>query len=41
MADYKAPDHVVVVDALPLTPVLKIDKRALQELAAKTELTRS
>ncbi len=41
MADYKAPDHVVVVDALPLTPVLKIDKRALKELAATTELTRS
>ncbi|MFN8026821.1 MAG: class I adenylate-forming enzyme family protein [Acidimicrobiia bacterium] len=41
MADYKAPDHVVVVDALPLTPVLKIDKRALKELAANTELTRS
>ena len=32
---------VVVVDALPLTPVLKIDKRALKELAATTELTRS
>jgi len=31
IADYKAPDHVVVIDDLPLTPMLKIDKRALIE----------
>ena len=29
VADYKAPDRVVVVDELPLTSMLKIDKRAL------------
>jgi acyl-CoA synthetase (AMP-forming)/AMP-acid ligase II len=31
VADYKAPDRVVVVDELPMTPMLKIDKRALLE----------
>lgn len=31
LADYKAPDDVVVVDALPLTPMLKVDKAALRE----------
>ena len=29
LADYKAPDRVVVVDALPVTSVGKVDKRAL------------
>jgi acyl-CoA synthetase (AMP-forming)/AMP-acid ligase II len=29
LADYKAPDHVQVVDDLPLTSMLKVDKRAL------------
>jgi acyl-CoA synthetase (AMP-forming)/AMP-acid ligase II len=29
LADYKAPDRVIVVDDLPTTPMLKIDKRAL------------
>jgi acyl-CoA synthetase (AMP-forming)/AMP-acid ligase II len=29
LADYKAPDHVRVVDDLPLTSMLKVDKRAL------------
>jgi acyl-CoA synthetase (AMP-forming)/AMP-acid ligase II len=29
LADYKAPDKVVIVDELPLTPMMKIDKRAL------------
>jgi acyl-CoA synthetase (AMP-forming)/AMP-acid ligase II len=31
LADYKAPDEVVVVDALPLTPMMKIDKTSLRE----------
>src|SRR5215207_9839749 len=29
LADYKAPDRLEVVDELPLTPMLKVDKRAL------------
>jgi acyl-CoA synthetase (AMP-forming)/AMP-acid ligase II len=32
LADYKAPDRVVVVDTLPLTSMMKVDKRALTEL---------
>jgi acyl-CoA synthetase (AMP-forming)/AMP-acid ligase II len=35
IADYKAPDRVVVVDELPMTAMLKIDKVALLERAAK------
>lgn len=31
LADYKAPDRVVVVDDFPVTPMMKVDKRALQE----------
>jgi acyl-CoA synthetase (AMP-forming)/AMP-acid ligase II len=34
LADYKAPDRVVVVDALPLTSMMKVDKQALVERAA-------
>jgi acyl-CoA synthetase (AMP-forming)/AMP-acid ligase II len=34
LADYKAPDEVVVVDALPLTPMMKVDKTALRERLA-------
>jgi len=33
LADYKAPDEVVVVVELPLTPMLKVDKAALARLA--------
>jgi non-ribosomal peptide synthetase component E (peptide arylation enzyme) len=33
LADYKAPDHVCLVDSLPVTPLAKIDKRALVKLA--------
>jgi acyl-CoA synthetase (AMP-forming)/AMP-acid ligase II len=33
LADYKAPDVLVVVDSLPLTSIGKIDKKALQPLA--------
>jgi acyl-CoA synthetase (AMP-forming)/AMP-acid ligase II len=29
LADYKAPDRVVLVDSLPLTPMMKVDKRSL------------
>nr|MDA8341925.1 hypothetical protein [Actinomycetota bacterium] len=29
LADYKAPDRLVVVDALPLTSMMKVDKRVL------------
>ncbi|HEV2311182.1 MAG TPA: long-chain fatty acid--CoA ligase, partial [Acidimicrobiia bacterium] len=35
LADYKAPDRVVVVGELPTTPMLKIDKRALSARAAE------
>jgi acyl-CoA synthetase (AMP-forming)/AMP-acid ligase II len=31
LADYKAPDRLVVVDDLPLTPLLKVDKIALRQ----------
>ena len=34
LADYKAPDRVVVVDALPLTSMMKVDKQALAGRAA-------
>jgi acyl-CoA synthetase (AMP-forming)/AMP-acid ligase II len=34
LADYKAPDRLVVVDGLPLTSVGKVDKRLLAEHAA-------
>ena len=33
LADYKAPDRLVVLDRLPLTPMMKVDKRVLAELA--------
>jgi acyl-CoA synthetase (AMP-forming)/AMP-acid ligase II len=32
LADYKAPDELVVVDELPMTPMLKPDRAALREL---------
>jgi acyl-CoA synthetase (AMP-forming)/AMP-acid ligase II len=32
LADYKAPDELLIVDELPLTPVLKPDRLALREL---------
>ncbi|MDQ1395373.1 MAG: hypothetical protein QOG64_632, partial [Acidimicrobiaceae bacterium] len=35
LADYKAPDRLVVVDALPLTAMLKVDKRALASMVAQ------
>ena len=33
LADYKAPDEMLVVDQLPLTPMLKPDRTALRALA--------
>jgi acyl-CoA synthetase (AMP-forming)/AMP-acid ligase II len=37
IADYKAPDRVVLVDDLPVTPMMKIDKAALAERAQEPE----
>jgi acyl-CoA synthetase (AMP-forming)/AMP-acid ligase II len=34
LADYKSPDRVVLVDDLPVTAMMKIDKRALLERAS-------
>jgi acyl-CoA synthetase (AMP-forming)/AMP-acid ligase II len=31
LADYKAPDRVEIVDELPMTSMLKVDKRVLKE----------
>jgi acyl-CoA synthetase (AMP-forming)/AMP-acid ligase II len=33
LADYKTPDRIVLVDELPLTPMLKVDKLALRTQA--------
>jgi acyl-CoA synthetase (AMP-forming)/AMP-acid ligase II len=35
LADYKAPDELLIVDELPLTPMLKPDRNALRELIAR------
>lgn len=37
LADYKAPDHVVFLDQLPLTSMMKIDKRALIDRLAHAQ----
>jgi acyl-CoA synthetase (AMP-forming)/AMP-acid ligase II len=37
IADYKAPDRVVVVDELPTTSMLKIDKRELATQASEEQ----
>ena len=34
LAHHKLPERLVVVDALPLTPMEKVDKRALAQLVA-------
>lgn len=39
LADYKAPDALVVVDALPLTALGKVDKKALQNRADLEAIT--
>lgn len=41
LADYKAPDALVVLDALPLTPMMKVDKRALAGAARDAAATRA
>jgi acyl-CoA synthetase (AMP-forming)/AMP-acid ligase II len=35
LADYKAPDRVVLTDSLPLTSMMKVDKRSLADRAAR------
>jgi 2,3-dihydroxybenzoate-AMP ligase len=35
VAAFKAPDQLVAVDALPLTPVGKVDKKALANRLAE------
>jgi acyl-CoA synthetase (AMP-forming)/AMP-acid ligase II len=35
LADYKSPDRVIVVDDLPVTSMLKVDKRALAARVAE------
>jgi acyl-CoA synthetase (AMP-forming)/AMP-acid ligase II len=35
LADYKAPDRLEIVDQLPVTPMMKVDKNALRELALR------
>jgi acyl-CoA synthetase (AMP-forming)/AMP-acid ligase II len=35
LADYKAPDQVIVLDDLPVTTMMKVDKRALAERVQK------
>jgi hypothetical protein len=35
LSDYKAPDALVVVDELPLTPMMKVDPARLRDLAAR------
>jgi acyl-CoA synthetase (AMP-forming)/AMP-acid ligase II len=34
LADYKVPDAIVIAESLPLTPMMKVDKRALADAAA-------
>ncbi|HEV3281231.1 MAG TPA: class I adenylate-forming enzyme family protein [Acidimicrobiales bacterium] len=41
LADYKAPDRLVVVDSLPLTSMMKVDKRPLAQRAASLPPLRS
>ena len=41
LADYKAPDRLYVVEQLPVTPMAKIDKRALAARAAELETRRA
>jgi acyl-CoA synthetase (AMP-forming)/AMP-acid ligase II len=40
LADYKAPDRLYLVGELPLTPMAKIDKRALAARAAELETSK-
>ncbi|MGI9361320.1 MAG: class I adenylate-forming enzyme family protein [Parasphingorhabdus sp.] len=38
LADYKAPDELVIIGALPLNTVMKVDKAALREQLASAEV---
>lgn len=40
VADYKAPDALVVLEHLPLTPMMKVDKRALEVPASEAARSR-
>ncbi|GAA3007740.1 class I adenylate-forming enzyme family protein [Microbacterium aurantiacum] len=40
LADYKAPERLIVVDSLPLTPMLKVDRAALKRIASTEAQTR-
>ncbi len=40
LADYKAPDALVVVDELPLTPMMKVDPSSLSSLAERGAVER-
>ena len=35
LADYKAPDLLVELEALPVTPMMKVDRRTLGQHAAR------
>ncbi|MBJ7283251.1 MAG: long-chain fatty acid--CoA ligase, partial [Acidimicrobiia bacterium] len=37
LADYKAPERIVIMNELPLTSMLKVDKKTLTELAKAKE----
>jgi non-ribosomal peptide synthetase component E (peptide arylation enzyme) len=41
LADYKAPDALVLVTELPLTPMMKVDPGRLADLAAEAALERA
>ena len=41
LADYKAPDVLVLLEALPVTPMGKIDKRSLKSIADEAAAQRS
>jgi non-ribosomal peptide synthetase component E (peptide arylation enzyme) len=34
LADYKVPDRIIVENSLPLTSMMKVDKRSLADRAA-------
>jgi len=40
LADYKAPDRLVLTDSLPLTSMMKVDKRSLAEQAEQVAARR-
>lgn len=40
LADYKAPDQLILTDALPVNAMMKIDKAELKRLASRLETTR-